>query len=230
MSKKTYLRLGMCSVLVFAFWLLWMPTDVSAAPGGPQEGYGEKDCPTVHKIALGENLTSIAAQYEVSVEALIEENGIKDANLIVENQSLCIPAQHGPGSKGAENEDWKSYGVPGQSYDPSLIRNEGHGPDNGYGPDNGHDPENGDGPNKGYEEEYGAKHEDEDVRYLGVPGKAYDPTMPEGGYWKDDYRYPRPMEDDEIDPNDGDEPVEEPEEPMEPTDPGDENGDETTIP
>lgn len=167
MSKKTYLRLGTCGLLVFAFWLLWMPTDVSAAPGGPQEGYGEKDCPTVHNIVLGENLTNIAAQYEVSVEALIEENGIEDANLIVENQSLCIPAQHGPGSRGVGNEEWNSYGVPGQSYDPSLMRKEGHGPDNGYGPENGN------------EEEYGSKHEGEDVRYLGVPGKAYDRTMPE---------------------------------------------------
>ena len=206
MSKKTCLRLGACSVLVFAFWLLWMPTDVSAAPGGPQVGYGEKDCPTVHKIALGENLTRIAAQYEVSLQALIEENGIKHSNMNVENQALCIPAQHGPESRDAENEDWKAYVVPGQSYDPSQIRKAGNGPENG------------------------PQHEDEDARYLGVPGKAYDPTKPKGDYWKDDYQYPRPMEDDEIDPNDSDEPVEEPEEPMEPTDPGDENGNGVTIP
>ena len=160
----------MALVLVCAFLLL--PSGVMAASGGQQEDSGEKRCPTVHKIALGENLTTIAAQYEVTVEALIEENGIEDANLIVENQALCIPARERSGNSSGTSE-WSTYGVPGKAYDPSAISKQSSGGPQAesYGNQGGWQPEGG----------------------YGVPGKAYDPQSQQpNGYWKDDLRYPRP--------------------------------------
>lgn len=130
-----------------------------------KDGYGDRSCNVLHKIVLGENLTTIANAYGVSIEALIEENGIEDPNLIVENQALCIP-----------EADHESYGERGsygeESYGPSNGEN--YGPSNGenYGPSNGENymPSNGESDRQGNEPHM-------------VPGIGYDPSTfnKEGG-------------------------------------------------
>ncbi len=118
--------------------------------------YGNSNsCEDYHTIALGENLTTIAASYGLSVEQLAHKNHIEDTNLIVENQTLCIPAHdaNSYGDRGAyengNDEQGNGYGqqengngeqengnrpymVPGKSYDPSYFENEGNGNGNGY--------------------------------------------------------------------------------------------------
>ena len=201
MARMTYLRsgqwcLGACIAFLVTLGLLWAPTHVLAAPGG-------QDCPTLHKIALGENLTLIAAKYEVTVAALAEENGLEDANLIVEGQALCIPAQHGPGI-----ENWGSYGVPGQSYDPSLMKKqESNGPqDAGSGAQEYRDsnpiPMV---PGKSYDPSlYGKQENWQPQNAYDVPGKAEEPKEPKAKpehYWKDDGYFPTyTPRIDEIDP------------------------------
>jgi hypothetical protein len=203
MTRLANLSLGVGTVLILSIGiLLWTPSSVSAAPGEPQDGYGEQSsCSTLHKIAIGENLTTIAADYGVSVEALIEENGIEDANLIVENQALCIPGSHGDNGYGengyGENgHDENGYGNQQNGYDENGYDKNGYGgPQNRYGDsENGHG-ENGYGEN-GYNENgygrpdngYGENGHDENgygnqqngygnQEQYQVPGKAYDPNV-----------------------------------------------------
>jgi LysM repeat protein len=66
-----------------------------AAPG--LQGGG-----VIHYVAVGENLTSIAAQYGVSVEAIMQHNGLANPNMIYVGQPLVIPTGYGgyPGGPG----------------------------------------------------------------------------------------------------------------------------------
>lgn len=126
MSRLTHLCLGACTSVLLATAFLWTPSSVFASHEEPQTGYS-RGC-LLHKVALGENLTRIADRYDVSLEALARENGIKDYDLIVEGQLLCIPEQ----DRKSRN-DWDSYGVPGHSYDPSAVNGRG-GHQEQYGP------------------------------------------------------------------------------------------------
>jgi LysM repeat protein len=198
MTRLTNLGLGTVSVLVLAFGLvLWTPSVANAAPGGPEDGYGgEGSCSAIHKIAVGDTLTSIAAEHGISLEALIEANGIADANLIVLDQALCIPESDGPSHGGPSNgqspdgpsrggeydEEYSSYGIPGQSYDPSAVKKQGgSGPEESYGPQN-----NGYGPKQEeYDEDYLApgtsrpsyRHEDdEEYGEYGHEEESYGPS------------------------------------------------------
>lgn len=45
----------------------------------------------IHVVKQGETLSEIAAQYEVSIQAIMEANGLTDPNRIVTGQELIIP-------------------------------------------------------------------------------------------------------------------------------------------
>ncbi len=47
--------------------------------------------PTVHVVRYGENLTMIAARYGVSVAAIMQANGLRNANFVYAGQRLVIP-------------------------------------------------------------------------------------------------------------------------------------------
>ena len=47
--------------------------------------------PLVHTVKRNENLTKIAARYDVTVAAIVEANGLKNANVIEIGQKLVIP-------------------------------------------------------------------------------------------------------------------------------------------
>lgn len=51
--------------------------------------------PRVHVVQAGENLTLIAAQYDVSVADLLQVNNLSDGNLLYEGQQLLIPGGEG---------------------------------------------------------------------------------------------------------------------------------------
>ena len=59
----------------------------AASPGATPAG-----SPRVHVVARGENLTTIAAEYGVTVQAIAAANGIADPNTIYAGQKLVIPA------------------------------------------------------------------------------------------------------------------------------------------
>lgn len=74
--------------LVQTVWgVLWVllllgPTVVAAPP---------QVAPPIHIVRWGENLTWIAAYYGVSVQAIVEANGLSDPNRIYAGQRLVIP-------------------------------------------------------------------------------------------------------------------------------------------
>jgi len=78
--------------------LVWV-ADVSAAPL-PQEQE-----PIEHVVQAGETLFSIAQQYNTSVEALVEANGIADPSLITTGQTLIIPPGTGEGAAAEGGEE-----------------------------------------------------------------------------------------------------------------------------
>ena len=47
--------------------------------------------PTYHTVQAGESLSSIADRYEVSMQEIMDANGLLDANFIQEGQELLIP-------------------------------------------------------------------------------------------------------------------------------------------
>lgn len=53
-------------------------------------------CVRTHVVRIGENLSSIAAQYRLSVSAVAQASGIANPNLVFAGQSLCIPGTHVP--------------------------------------------------------------------------------------------------------------------------------------
>lgn len=58
-----------------------------AAPGVPGGATGQ-----IHTVQAGETLYSIAVQYGVTVQAIMEANNLANANLIYRGQELAIPA------------------------------------------------------------------------------------------------------------------------------------------
>jgi hypothetical protein len=195
---------------------------------------------------LGENLTTIAKAYGVSLEALVEENGIEDPNLIVENQALCIPeADHNSyGEQGNGQSYRESYGssngesngqnngqsnepymVPGVGYDPSTFNKEGG---QEYG-NSGSEYGNQERSNQQYgNQEYsnqGYGEQESDVYH--VPGKGYDPNESYQPQYEPQYNSPERDSFDFDDTETPSDPGDEPEVPMDPipdTEPGGNGG------
>ncbi len=128
MSNIAKLRLGARMILLLTLGLVWAPMALSAASDGRSYGathpaeqaysYLEKSgrtnsCTAYHRVEVGDNLTKLAAAYGVTIDALAEENGLDDTNLIRLDQLLCIPeARH-------EKQEY-GYAKPGESYEPRV--------------------------------------------------------------------------------------------------------------
>jgi|GEM_PF-3253195 len=84
MKMKKFKQLAALLFFVCLFgWLTLSAAGVAQA---------EEVCPVVHKVKIGENLTSIAAQYGVTVKELVEANAsIANPSYIQAGWRLCIP-------------------------------------------------------------------------------------------------------------------------------------------
>ena len=92
-------------ILLLALLGAWL--GLAAQPGMAQEGEetpapaattvpeDEVITPLVHVVQDGENLTSIAAQYEISVQDLLLVNGLGEDDLIFPGDELIIPGEAG---------------------------------------------------------------------------------------------------------------------------------------
>jgi LysM repeat protein len=92
--------------LVFAGSYLTIPSSGSAGGAGAAGG--------AYQVQPGDNLTSIAQRYGVSVSALARANGITDPNLVLAGMRLSIP-----GASGASGGTASS----GSSGLPAALRN-----------------------------------------------------------------------------------------------------------
>jgi nucleoid-associated protein YgaU len=68
-----------------------VPTERPTPSPSPTPSPVPSPTPLVHTVRRGENLTQIANRYDVTVEAVVAANGIKNANLIEVGQKLIIP-------------------------------------------------------------------------------------------------------------------------------------------
>jgi hypothetical protein len=68
-----------------------VPTPRPSASPSPSASPEPSPTPRVHTVKRNENLTQIAAKYGVTVAAVVEANGLKNANLIEVGQKLVIP-------------------------------------------------------------------------------------------------------------------------------------------
>jgi LysM repeat protein len=73
--------------LILALVLILTVVTSSAALAAPGRWGGR----VIHQVAVGENLTSIAVQYGVTVAAIMRENGLTNPDMIYEGQRLVIP-------------------------------------------------------------------------------------------------------------------------------------------
>ena len=68
------------------------------------EGQGGQAGQVVHVVQPGDSLAAIALRYGVALEAIVQENGIQDRNLIKVGQELVIPdPARDPASTGAQS-------------------------------------------------------------------------------------------------------------------------------
>lgn len=67
--------------------MLTLPTSAPLATEGPPP----TPTLTVHVVQSGDTLGSIAVQYDVSVEELMQANGLTDPNVLNVGQTLIIP-------------------------------------------------------------------------------------------------------------------------------------------
>jgi LysM repeat protein len=68
------------------------PSPTAAASATPTLSPSLGAQPLVHTVSRGESLSFIADQYGVSLDEIIELNGLQNPNLIVPGQQLLIPA------------------------------------------------------------------------------------------------------------------------------------------
>jgi LysM repeat protein len=68
-----------------------VPTPRPSASPSPTPSPVPSPTPLVHTVKRGENLTQIARRYDSTVAAIVEANGLKNANLIEVGQKLVIP-------------------------------------------------------------------------------------------------------------------------------------------
>ncbi len=73
-------------ILILALLLITVNINIAAAAPGLQGGE-----PLVHYVGFGESLTSIAAQYGVSAEAILRVNGLRNPDKLYAGQPLVIP-------------------------------------------------------------------------------------------------------------------------------------------
>ncbi len=70
---------------------LVLPTDNQGAVAEVVQPTAVPAGPTVHTVVAGEVLSAIAAQYDVSMQEIVDENALADVNSIFVGQQLVIP-------------------------------------------------------------------------------------------------------------------------------------------
>jgi LysM repeat protein len=86
-----------------------VPSPTAAPPTHTAGPAGE---PTTYKVKAGDNLSSIALQFGVTVEDIVKANNIEDPNQIYEGQELIIPPRRDGGAAPAPGPNPSPTNVP----------------------------------------------------------------------------------------------------------------------
>ena len=94
-SLRPLRRALLAFMLVLTLLGALFPGAASAAPpesAAPTAQSGQWGCANVHTVRFGETLSSIAAWYGTTVQAIMQANGLWNPNHIFAGQRLCIPS------------------------------------------------------------------------------------------------------------------------------------------
>ena len=83
---------------------------VNAGTGGSTGGSSEVGEQVVHIVAVGESLGSIATQYGINIDAIVQANSLANPDFVFSGQRLIIPASGGGGAT-ASNDTAPVLGV-----------------------------------------------------------------------------------------------------------------------
>lgn len=91
-------RLRLVLLTVMAIVALLVPAVASAAPATASAEAANQNwgCATTHTVQRGDTLSQIARRYGVSMQAIMNANGMTNANHVWVGQRLCIPGTGGP--------------------------------------------------------------------------------------------------------------------------------------
>jgi len=94
------------------------PSTPTVTPAPPTATPGET---VVHVVGNGETLSEIAAHYGVSTQAIMEANGLTDADLIVAGQELIIPLSGQPSPTATRSAELTNTPKPPATKPPSAT-------------------------------------------------------------------------------------------------------------
>ncbi len=88
--------------------------------GGPTD-YNALGCANYHTVRVGETLSSIAWDYNMTLQALLQHNNLYNKDIVYVGQKICLPGQAGymPQPAGYQN-----YHSPATSYYHTVARGE----------------------------------------------------------------------------------------------------------
>lgn len=103
-NVRQWRRAALSFMLALTLLGALLPTVASAAPAiaaapsattKPAE-WGSSNCSTFYTVRFGDTLSSIAVRFGVSVQSLMDANGIWNPNRVLVGQTLCIPGGWNP--------------------------------------------------------------------------------------------------------------------------------------
>lgn len=95
MSKNLFILLSLACLLLFPAAALAQTTDATPTAVAPTETPAAPPIPKIHLVQDGETLTSIASDYGMSVERLLQANNVVDPSYLYVGQELVIPDTSG---------------------------------------------------------------------------------------------------------------------------------------
>jgi lipoprotein-anchoring transpeptidase ErfK/SrfK len=84
-------------------------------PGSPQGGGSVPPAGTVHVVQRGETLSSIARRYGTTIAAIMQTNGLSNANFVWVGQRLRIPGGGGASTPAPSGSKWIEVNLSSQT-------------------------------------------------------------------------------------------------------------------
>jgi LysM repeat protein len=91
--------------------------------GGNYPNYGAAGCTNYHTVTVGESLSSIAWDYNTTLQALLRDNNLYNQDILFVGQTLCVPAGSSRGYT-PQDASYRSGSVPANVYYHTVSNGE----------------------------------------------------------------------------------------------------------